>query len=319
MKLDKTVFILGAGASLPYKYPTALQLRNDIINRYDEIIIDSFKAFGNNGEDMEDFQEEIKPLIKKFDDSNTKSIDLFLTRTQNKQFIKIGTELIWLYINWYERHSPKNLRSKDQNEDWYFDFFNELTENFISKGSLNKLANDYITFITFNYDRSLENFLFNSFLNSFPITEEETAQLMNNHFNIHHVYGKIIDLHWEGNSSSSKYFSETSLFKFDDVNRNIKLIYEDRTNIPIETQNFLEYAEQIYCLGFGFAEINLRFLNLRKLINPETKIFATSLGMHKAKKDRINEFLRNNRPEMKNWLVKFEDVGSLQLLRNNLF
>lgn len=319
MKLDRTVFILGAGASLPYSYPTALQLRNDLINRYDEVITDSFKAFGNNGEYMEDFKEAIIPLIKKFDKSNTKSIDLFLTRTQDRQFISLGTKLIWLYINWYERQSPKNLRAEDSNEDWYFDFFNELTENFISKTTLNNLTKDYITFITFNYDRSLENFLFKSFLNSFPIKENEVTELMNNHFNIHHVYGKIIDLNWEGTAISSQYFSETALFKFEDANQNIKLIYEDRSNIPIETQNFLEYAEQIYCLGFGFAEINLKFLNLKKLINPETKIFATSKGLHKAKKDRINEFLRNNRPEMSNWSIKFEDVGSLQLLRNNLF
>lgn len=319
MELERTVFILGAGASLPYHYPTAVQLRSDIINRYDEIITDSFKAFGNNGENMDEFKEEIKPLVKKFDDSNTKSIDLFLTRTQDKHFIKIGTELIWLYINWYERRGNKNLRAEDSNEDWYFDFFNELTDNFITKTSLNNLTKNYITFITFNYDRSLENFLFNSFLNSFPISLDEAAQLMNNHFNIHHVYGKTIDLPWEGAGISSKYFSETSLFKFQDANRNIKLIYDDRTNVPYEIQNYIQYAEQIYCLGFGFAEINLKFLNIRRLINQETKICATSKGLHKAKKDRINEFLRNNRPEMRNWSVKFEDVGSLQLLRNNLF
>ena len=163
MKLDKTVFILGAGASLPYHYPTAIQLRNDIINKYEEVITDSFRAFGNNGEHMEDFKEAIIPLIRKFDESNTRSIDLFLTRTEDKSFVSMGTKLIWLYINWYERHSPQNLRAENQDEDWYFDFFNELTENFISKTSLSKLSNDYITFITFNYDRSLENFLFKSF------------------------------------------------------------------------------------------------------------------------------------------------------------
>ena len=113
---------------------------------------------------------------------------------------------------------------------------------------------------------------------------------MNNQFNIYHVYGKIIDLPWEGTNMCSKYFSETSLFKFDDVNKNIKLIYDDRTSIPIEIQNYLEDSEQIYCLGFGFAEINLKFLNLKKLINPKTKIFATSKGLHKAKKIVLMNF-----------------------------
>jgi|WetSurMetagenome_2_1015567.scaffolds.fasta_scaffold15057_6 hypothetical protein len=319
MNLEKTVFILGAGASVPYGYPTGYDLRNDIINKYDGVLNDSFKAFGPNGNTLENFKYIIKPIIKDFDESNTDSIDLFLTRSENERTIGYGTNLIWLFINWYEMQSSPKLRASNSNEDWYFAFYNELISNIPYKAALKNISNDYITFITFNYDRSFENFLFSSFLKSFPINDLETTQLLNEKFNIHHVYGKIINLPWENGLPKSDYRSEASLNKFAVSSSNIKLIYNKRKTIPDETQSFLQDAKKIFCLGFGFADINLEILNLHKLLNPATEIYATSRGLDAAKQNHINELLRNNRPEMEKWSIKFENCGSLELLRKHLF
>lgn len=238
MNLDKTTFILGAGASVPYGYPTGYGLRNEIINKYEQVLDDSFKAFGPNGNRLEDFKNIIRPIIRDFDESNTESIDLFLTRSQNEQTIGYGSNLIWLFINWYEMRSSSKLRSSDSGEDWYFAFYNELTSSIPYKAALKSISNDYITFITFNYDRSFENFLFKSFLKSFPLTDIETTQLINDNFNIHHVYGKTINLPWENGLPKSDFRSEDSLNKFSEACSNIKLIYNKRKTIPIETQSF---------------------------------------------------------------------------------
>ena len=40
----KTVFILGAGASKPYNFPTAIELSKDVISNFDSLIISIYET-----------------------------------------------------------------------------------------------------------------------------------------------------------------------------------------------------------------------------------------------------------------------------------
>jgi hypothetical protein len=75
---DNTVFILGAGASVPYGYPTGKELREYICSHFKE-------RFGEIEETNVSYTNRFSDTFKK---SSTGSIDLFLSR--NTQFSEIG-------------------------------------------------------------------------------------------------------------------------------------------------------------------------------------------------------------------------------------
>ena len=72
---EKTVYILGAGASKPYGYPTGKELTNYIRNK---LINDIIKDTEIPQHSL--YITKIEEIINKFSKSTNKSIDLFLTR-----------------------------------------------------------------------------------------------------------------------------------------------------------------------------------------------------------------------------------------------
>jgi hypothetical protein len=164
---EPTVFILGAGASCPYGYPSGRELRQQIIGLFPN----DFKVFIEPLEERigsRDFgmmQQEVEPFVLKFNKSSTKSIDLFLAR--NPEFMLLGKYAIIFRIFAAEKDSKfrDDVARKDQ--DWYLYLLERMTDDLITKNDYTRLSENKISFITFNYDRSLEHFLYESLINSF--------------------------------------------------------------------------------------------------------------------------------------------------------
>lgn len=76
---EKTVFILGAGASVPYGYPTGKELRYEIIQNHPERLKRAI-SHGVNKTSAKEPIGDAKSLAEKFEKSSTESIDLFLAR-----------------------------------------------------------------------------------------------------------------------------------------------------------------------------------------------------------------------------------------------
>ena len=96
MITENTVFILGAGASKPYGFPTALELRKDIIYSFTSDFQNALTKFNQSSGDNLQFSPAIKELIETFRLSSTKSIDLFLSR--NKKYYELGKAILAFLI-----------------------------------------------------------------------------------------------------------------------------------------------------------------------------------------------------------------------------
>jgi len=167
----KTLFILGAGASCPYGYPSGSHLREYIClstNRpVKELVqaIDSEKGFGN--------------FRKKFEDSSTKSIDLFMAR--NPKLAPVGKCIIAYEIFIAESRSQFRERAEREQErrkcwqgdmtserllqrndfqggDWYSYLFDRLTVGLGGKEDLPDFSEGKVSFVTFNYDGYKERY-----------------------------------------------------------------------------------------------------------------------------------------------------------------
>ena len=122
---EPTVFVLGAGASCPYGYPSGIGLRADIISSF----CDQYQHYMDSDPNLKRYiaqqSNKAKEFTDKFEKSSTKSIDLFLAR--NPEFDDIGKMAITFRILSAEYYSKFRESMKDRSIDWYSYLFDRLT------------------------------------------------------------------------------------------------------------------------------------------------------------------------------------------------
>lgn len=314
MITEQTVFIIGAGGSKPFGFPTGQDLRESICIQY----INKFVKLINNKLGSAELERRNIEIAKKFAEafynSNTKSIDLFLSR--NQDFSTSGKRAISLEILEAERGFKKTGLSYLKN-DWYGYLFNRMSETLIRKDDYKLFQNNRVTFITFNYDRSFENFLENSLSNSFLLNPEAILQKVKS-IPIYHIYGQIGFLPWQTSKPTIYFGQGFDLELIDSIQSNIKIIYDFEKHVEDEILNKIKEAERIFFLGFGYAEENLKLLNIPKGLVKGQKVFGTALGFYEE------EIIRTKLKLNGNWVNNFvddmilENCDCLTLLRKYL-
>lgn len=323
MITKKTVFVLGAGASCPYGYPSGAQLRKEVCFNLKNDYLNYIGGLQLNKGAKEDRREKLKFFIKTFNDSTTKSIDLFLAR--NPHLAETGKSIIAYKIFDAEIKSNFRERSKHPEQDWYFYLFDKLTDGVTDFKKLQRItANSKVSFITFNYDRSLEQFLYESFRNSFiNIPSHEIVAIMND-IEIIHMYGCIAPLDWQDREKGVSYKPPITESLLNSYSSNIKAIYEQSNNSELEdVEELLTDAEQIFYLGFGYAEENMDILKVPETVNSSVPIYGTAFGLSKKEihdiRDKIARRLKSIPPIGKNTTrVQIEDRDCLGLLKEYL-
>ena len=299
---EKTAFIIGAGASKPYNFPTGRELRNKIISEF-EI---NFSPFVNSdSHEIIRIEMATKAFIKRFRCSGIYSIDRYLSFNPGDGWN--GKIAIALEVLRAESQSKfdENLKS-NQNQDWYSLLYNRLIDG-ITPGKSNCLefANNNVSLITFNYDRSLEYYLHRCFTNTFPEREYQAGNMTEYiPFPFLHVYGAA-KLPWQSEDQRSviDYYNAKGpdIINFPMIKlmaENLRTIYEERQNL-FDTGGIIKQirkAETVFFLGFGYADENLKTLDIPESIK-EKKVFGTALGFTDAE---IKNVLRKLKPGSSN-------------------
>jgi hypothetical protein len=285
----RTVFVLGAGASCPYGFPTAGMLRSQILSHFQDQYLDFLCGAGEeigatrtaNGYPS---LRDARHFLECFDLSSTKSIDLFLSR--NPQFEKVGKMAICLSILHAEKDSSfrEQVEKTEAERDWYFYLYDRLTREATGKEDYCQFAENRVTFVTFNYDRSLEHFLFTSLLHSFGGIDEQKTKDELNKRPVIHVYGKPAPLPW-GQDNGQKVlpyarhidnFASIDLLGIID---NIYVVHGQRANPNLErARKKIREAEHVFFLGFGYAKENLEALGIPGALRTEHYIRGTAMG-----------------------------------------
>ncbi len=316
MITENTVLVLGAGASKPYGYPTALELREKIIyNFIPEFTKFLNETYGGSDREKDPYLKRISLMIEAFKKSSTSSIDLFLSR--NKIFDKHGKDVITFLLSKYEMTSKFREDVDSRNHDWYFTLYNFLTKDITTTEDLKNFSQNKLKVITFNYDRSFEHFIYESLQNSFVGNEPEINKLMRD-FSVIHIYGKIAPLDWEPIPGIS-YKNPHLVQLYNDYSKNLQIIYDERKSSQEQIIETLSEAKNIFFLGFGFAEENLNALGLDKFqFSPEQNIYGTAFGLTQNEIFKCQNLLRENNSHMMIEKFLLENCDSLTLLRNHL-
>jgi hypothetical protein len=258
-----TVFILGAGASMPYGFPSGSQLVGWICQNppagFDDYLTRKF---------VDDLRE-----------SDQLSVDAFLEH--RPEFLEIGKFAIATRLIQSERH--ENLFPQ---KDWYSHLLNRMDAPFADFG------NNRVGFITFNYDRSLEHYLFTALCKRYGKSSEEVGKLLRGILFIH-VHGQLGYLPWQNCKAGEtrEYHPECSPEKVDIARRGIKVISEDMEKTPEfdKARELMEAASKIFFLGFGYHPVNMK--RLKVPFADGIAVCGTCYGMTEAEKDIV--LLRN--------------------------
>lgn len=310
----KTVFILGAGASKPYEFPTARELRIDIINN-------SFKYFLELGkywdsEQIEWQKKQFNIFTERLQKAKTVSIDLLLSI--NNDLADLGKKLITLSLNHFEKQYYQKYLSDPTHYDWYDELYNTfLIAGIHSIDNTEDFKNNKVAFITFNYDRSLEYFLWTALSYHFHSLEDKILYEIYSSIPIIHVYGDLGNFNdviqkKSGNNDLGGISHPNDLGR---ISKNIKTIYE-RTDVEKEKiMGLIENAEQLFFMGFGFADENVKAIGLDKIKWNKRTCYSTAFDITDREQQRIKNRLSSN---LKNKVQFVEKSDCLYLVKNHL-
>lgn len=282
-----TLFILGAGASIPYGFPSGAKLRT-------QICAEATKPDSKLASFLELFfkipKTDFIEFVSSFQRSRLASIDSFLSR--RTEFSEIGKLIIASLLVPKETAATFNESIDD---DWYFAFWNALVSNV---STLEDLKKNNVQIYTFNYDRSLEAYLHIAIVSTFKCSADEALNAIS-HFNIHHVYGSlgVYGPPQEHQSNIRPYFN-----KYDPVDIRIaadtlRVIPEARADDAIfrKAKEAFLWAEHVCFLGFGFDPLNVERLGFKGVITSSlasslpSKIIASTLDKTFSEVDLIHE------------------------------
>ena len=244
----RTVMVLGAGASKPYGLPLGGELRELILKMNEDDLREI-----PTGPQTSSYDHSGAAFLHAFRRSQFASIDAFLAR--RPEFSVMGKHAIAKAL--LPRENADALLDKTPDDHWYRYLAHKMD------AAWDEIPANKISFITFNYDRSLELFLQETFASAHGRPADE-ARLLVEKIPIVHVYGKLGSMNPElpdfvpygggGPDQGSRYLYHAE--------HGLRVIPEGRDNSPefITARDLLESAKRICFLGFGFDRMNVERL-----------------------------------------------------------
>lgn len=323
------VFIIGAGCSVPYGFPTGAMLMQklkdfnygrkfprDPYDTSDIFLVDLYQEhFGYSSSDNkrqygkdyvwvlpytehENFynqlmDEIVLPFSQSIRNSMMVSTDEFLknrlSQKQNEQ-ADFGKRLIAYEILKAEQKSQLG------NIDWIQHFLSQIDQQSNWEEILKQTV-----FLTFNYDRVLEYCIF-LYLTSDKQYADADAHAFIKEMQIHHVNGFI-------GSLEKIPFGAVENGKYHEIAKRMATVWEKRRNRDesekAKYQRFLNNAQRVYFMGFSYIPDNLESIGIDRgaIIIRNANVYATAMDLSSQNRLRISTYLdlkdfeKRNEPE----------------------
>jgi len=177
--IDRSIcFVLGAGASVPYGLPTGPGLKDLLVEQCARKNRPECSALLGAGFG----HDELTEFVHGFRMSRQSSIDSFLA--SRPQFFGVGKAAIAATILTLEQ--SHRLHPSDPTDDWISHVWTHLQSPKQASFAMNRLS-----FVTFNYDRSVEQSLCDAYSNTYGVTWDVACARVEETIPIVHVHGSL--------------------------------------------------------------------------------------------------------------------------------
>ncbi len=309
MDLSNIVIILGAGAHVPYGFPTGKELKDTILKlnidsktishkteiadyrrnetksnflkqRICQLICDSDflkeeydLERGSNKYDLT-VKAEVESFIDRFAKSHTSSIDYFISRPKASNADKfIGKALIGVVLGYHEENANVGYQESNWIQTIINNYIRDDYQSFFKKPP---------TIITFNYDRLFEYYLLTHLTRHHELSEEAGVGLIEG-LKILHVYGSLGE------------FKKENITRFHHgLIKNIDIV-RGQQDTEIEDSIFekIYHSSKVYIFGFGYDSLNTKLL-FKKISGFDDKDFhvnfiSSSRKLSEVDKNRLRD------------------------------
>lgn len=274
--------ILGAGASAEYGFPVGRYFRNDICSlvRGADFFLD-MRELG--------LEEQAREFLDRFRHSAIGSPDRFLEL--HPEYLEAGKFCIAQILTAYEMDDRAfSLTGSDQ--PWY-----DFLVNCLDLDSP-QYRHNALTILTFNYDRSLEYFLWKVFEARYFNDERKKRRLWRTKPKIIHLHGLLgayDPIDGTGRPYAPAQSAEGVSEELVIAAEGIKIVHEvnPETEEFDEAEEVLREAKRIFFLGFGFDKRNVQRLRVFENKLDEVSIVGTGFGLSNADHGRIHSEVFN--------------------------
>lgn len=276
----QTVFILGAGASAEYDFPVAYRLYQSIC--HDQCGAPPLPPHKEHFKEAAD--QSFSDFRTQLTQSGQLSVDAFLETQPG--LIDIGKRAIACGLIPFEREDALFASSPKSGigPRWYQLLLAELGTN------IDTFADNRLSILTFNYDRSLEHFLVVALSRKYNLPRSRTWEYVRS-IPIHHLYGSLGEYAPNG-GSGRPYDNRLTFDRVQACVESIRILREGTTNDEVfaSAHEILRQAEVVVILGFGFDRINLERLKIN-LVPENAQIFSSAFGMTTRERKRAEDFI----------------------------
>jgi hypothetical protein len=305
---QKTVLVLGAGASKGFGLPLGQELR-DTIARDLNIMFDGVGRNLRSG--SWEIVEALKLLVRQQKEptgninphraaavkiSNAMplsgSIDEYIERHKDDVLKAECAKLaIAKAILEAERKSTifvdHTLRIdnplRNSSDSWIAYFLRDITRG----KTLAELEScfDNVSIVNFNYDRCVEHFAYYWFQQMYDITPAKASEIVSR-LRVFHPYGKLADLPHENPNSHIAFGGEIDAHRLLQMSSSIKTYSESiESGFEISSvQHNLSVAPKVVFMGFGFHSQNLSLLSVPKeKARASATCYVTTAGISRAR------------------------------------
>ena len=340
---SRTVFVIGAGASKEFGFPLGADLTAQIASSLNFRFEHGQYSGGGDGTILDAIRRSegalhdtngrlraasihireampISPSIDNYMEAHSTSTEIAVVAK-----IAIASEIVRAEANSrlkVNRDYPWRLRFDNLGDNWIRRLFIRLVEGVKKADIKNILAN--VSFIIFNYDRCVEQFLFYALQAYYQIPDTTAADILNSVTFIH-PYGAVGRLPWQVCTD------ETATVEFgEDVGAD-KLIHSSSSLVTFaesqasarkgEIAQLISGMQCITFLGFAFLEQNMELI--RGSAPSLTRVYATAYGFSDSDVSVIRgkivtafqtmPMLQNTQVQVKNDLKCTELLNSFSL------
>lgn len=306
----KTVFVIGAGASVEVGLPMGPDLLKQIVQLTnvkfdynqqksgDINILEALRLIVGDGRDVAKLNDHIRAgrqLGKSA--QQALSIDNVIDALEDPQVELVGKLGIVRAILKAESASsrfksvkevPDTLNLNKFDDCWYGSLTKILTEE-IRKSNFSYIFDNF-EIINFNYDRCLEHYLPISLSSYYGLSLEAVREIMQG-LKIHRPYGVAGRLPWQKGDTPSVGFGEGSPRQLADVVQQVRT-FTERVAEGEELaamRDTLASADRVVFLGFAFHRQNVELLSQKMLDHSE--VVATAYQISKSDKSVIEDEL----------------------------